>query len=221
MICNDELYRTVSNLAPAELAAFLAVVEFGGFRAAARAVGSSPSALSHSVAGLEARLKVQLFIRTTRNVSLIEAGERFTEGLEPAPGQIGRAFDALEGYSDRPAGTIRMNASAGAAEQILEPMLIEFLRHHPDMRLDIRADDALVDIASGGFDCGLRQMELVPEGMGAIPVGPEQQHIVVAAPLYLQDAAGLSSPADLNAHEGIVNLSERRAEECDFSERWD
>src|SRR5271170_285400 len=194
MIRNDELYRTVANLAPAELAAFLAVVEYGGFRAAARIVGSSPSALSHSVAGLEARLKVQLFIRTTRNVSLTEAGERFAEALQPALGQIGRAFDALEGYSDRPTGTIRINAST-AAEQILEPMLIEFLRQYPDMRLDIRTDDALVDIASGGFDCGLRLIELVPEGMVAIPVGPEQQHIVVAAPLYLQDKPDLSSPA--------------------------
>ena len=124
--------------------------------------GSSPSALSHSVAGLEARLKVQLFIRTTRNVSLTEAGERFAEALQPALAQIGRAFDALEGYSDRPAGTIRIDASTGAAEQILEPILIEFLRQHPDMRLDIRADNALIDIASGGFDCGLRLMELVP-----------------------------------------------------------
>jgi DNA-binding transcriptional LysR family regulator len=147
MVRNDELYRTVSNLAPAELAAFLAVVEYGGFRAAARAVGSSPSALSHSVAGLEARLKVQLFIRTTRNVSLTEAGERFTEALQPALGQIGRAFDALGGYSDRPAGTLRINASAGAAEQILEPILIEFLRQHSDMRLDIRADDAVMALS--------------------------------------------------------------------------
>ena len=144
----------MSNLAPAELVAFLAVVEYGGFRAAARVVGSSPSALSHSVAGLEARLKVQLFIRTTRNVSLTEAGERFTEALQPALGQIGRAFDALGGDSGRPAGTLRVNASAGAAEQILEPILIEFLRQYPDMRLDIRADDAVIDIASGGFDCG-------------------------------------------------------------------
>jgi DNA-binding transcriptional LysR family regulator len=78
--------------------------------------------------------------------------------------------------------SVQADASAGAAEQILEPMLIEFLRQHPGMRLDIRADDALIDIASGGFDCGLRQMELVPEGMVGIPVGPEQQHIVVAAP---------------------------------------
>ena len=132
-------------------------------------------------------------------------GSRFNSSfaLEPALGQIGRAFDALEGYSDRPAGTIRIDASIGAAEQILEPMLIEFLRQHPDMRLDIRADDALVDIASGGFDCGLRLMELVPEDMVAIPVGPEQQHIVVAAPLYLQDTPDLSSPADLHAHECI------------------
>src|SRR6202041_386718 len=82
MARNGELYRTVSNLAPAELAAFLAVVEYGGFRAAARVVGSSPSALSHSVAGLEARLKVQLFIRTTRNVSLL--ADMLMEAGQPA-----------------------------------------------------------------------------------------------------------------------------------------
>src|ERR1700748_3851576 len=82
-------------------------------------------------------------------------------------------------------------------------MLIQFLRQHPDMRLDIRSDDALVDIASGGFDCGLRLTEPVPEDMVAIPVGPEQQHIVVAAPVYLQGTPDLTSPADLHAHECI------------------
>ena len=153
---NDELFRTVANLPPSELTAFMAVAEHGGFRSAARASGASASALSHAVAGLEARLKAQLFIRTTRRVALTEAGERFAEALRPALRQLSRAVEALDGLSDQPRGTIRINASARAAELVLAPLILEFLRRYPDMRVDVRSDDNLLDLGSGAFDCGLR-----------------------------------------------------------------
>lgn len=200
---NDELFRTVANLPPSELAAFMAVAEHGGFRSAARASGASASALSHAVAGLEARLKAQLFIRTTRRVALTEAGERFAEALRPALKQLSRAVEALDGLSDQPRGTIRINASARAAELVLEPLILEFLRRYPDMTVDIRSDDNLLDLGSGAFDCGLRLIEMVPEDMVAIPVGGEQQHVVVAAPSYLRDVSAPSTPADLKAHDCI------------------
>ncbi|MFC3183265.1 LysR substrate-binding domain-containing protein [Cypionkella sinensis] len=220
MARSDEIFRTIAQLAPAELAAFLAVVEHGGYRAAARATGSSPSALSHAVAGLEARLKVQMFIRTTRNVSLTEAGERFAEALRPALHHLGAALDALDDFSDQPNSIIRINASAVAAEVVMVPLIVGFLRRHPQMRIDLRSDDALIDLASGGFDCGLRLIERVPQEMVAVPVGGQQQHIVVAAPSYLHDAPPIRTPADLAAQDCIqLRLAEAARLRWDFARR--
>lgn len=218
MARTDEVFRTVSQIAPAELAAFLAVVDHGGFRAAARATGSSPSALSHAVAALETRLQVQMFIRTTRNVSLTEAGERFAAALRPALHHLGAALDALEDFSTEPKSTIRLNASAVAADLVLGPLILGFLRQHPDMRIDVRSDDALIDLGSGGFDCGLRLRDLVPEDMVAIPVGGQQQHIVVAAPSYLHNRSTILSPADLKAHDCIqLRLAEAARYRWEFA----
>ncbi|MGO4854769.1 LysR family transcriptional regulator [Phaeovulum sp. W22_SRMD_FR3] len=220
MARHNEIFRTVAQLAPAELSAFLAVVEHGGFRAAARATGSSPSALSHAVAGLEARLRAQLLVRTTRNVSLTEVGERFAEALRPALSQLGAALDAIGDFSAQPKSTIRINASAVAAELVLEPLILGFLRQYPEMHIDVRSDDALLDLGLGGVDCGLRLSEFVPEDMVAIPVGGPQQHIVVAAPAYLKDAPPVLSPADLQAHDCIqLRLAEAARYRWEFTRR--
>lgn len=198
----DELYRTISSLPPSELAAFLAVAEHGGFRAAARASGLSPSAISHAVAGLESRLKIQLFLRTTRSVALTETGERFAEAVRPAVAQLAEALQGI-GSSKEPSGTLRINASRTAAAHVLEPLLLGFLRCYPQMRIDVATDEALLDLAEGGFDCGLRLRELVPQDMVAVPVGSDLRHVVVAAPSYLAKAPPLTSPSDLANHECI------------------
>ncbi|WP_210191678.1 MULTISPECIES: LysR family transcriptional regulator [Rhodomicrobium] len=193
----------MSDLTPAELAAFAAVAHHGGFRAAARALGASPSALSHAVAGLEARLNVQLFIRTTRNVSLTDVGKRFVEALVPALAQLDQAVRAVSGSSERPSGLIRINAASAATEQILAPVVVRFLQANPEMRIEVVSEGKLVDIARDGFDCGIRAKALVPATMVAVPIGPELQHIVVAAPSYLADAPPLNSPADLALHHCV------------------
>jgi DNA-binding transcriptional LysR family regulator len=193
----------VSALPPGELAAFLAVAEYGGFRIAARKTGLSPSALSHAVAGLEARLAVQLFRRTTRNVSLTEAGHAFFSRLAPAVAEIAGAVVELGDYSARPTGLLRINADATAAEQVLEPVILEFMKAYPEMRVELVSERRLVDIAQDGFDCGIRVEALVPSDMIAIPIGPMQQHIVVGSPSYLASASPLKSPADLSSHRCI------------------
>ena len=203
MARNTETFRTVGNLPPAELAAFLAVAQQGGFRAAARVTGSSPSAISHAVAGLEARLKVQLFLRTTRNVSLTAAGQRFADDLLPAMAQIDRAVAALAEFSDRPSGQIRINADSTAAEQVMEPLILPFLTRYPDMRVEIVSEKRLVDIAKEGFDCGIRLGDLVGGDMVAVRIGPAQQHIVVASPAYLSQTTPIRSPADVTKHSCI------------------
>lgn len=199
----DEVFRTVSSLPPGELAAFLAVAEHGGFRAASRTMEQSASALSHAVASLERRLKVQLFYRSTRNVSLTEAGRRFSARLMPAFGEIGLAIQELGDMTAEPQGLLRINSDATAAEQVLMPLVAKFVATHPEMRVEIVTDGRLVDIAEGGFDCGVRLAELVPEDMIAIPIGPDQQHIIVASPAYLDDAPMLEQPSDLSNHRCV------------------
>lgn len=219
---NGELFRTLSDLTPAELSAFAAVARYGGFRAAARALATSPSALSHSVAGLEARLNVQLFIRTTRNVSLTDVGKRFSDALSPALAQLEQAVRVLSDYNERPSGLIRINAASAAAEQILAPVIVPFLAANPEMRIEIVSEGELVDIAHGGFDCGIRAKALVPATMVAVPIGPDLQHIVVASPDYLSDAPPLDSPADLAQHHCIqLRLPSGRHYHWEFERRGD
>ena len=124
---NDEIIRTVGSLPSAELAAFLAVAQHGGFRAASRTLGQTPSALSHAVAGLERRLKVKLFHRSTRNVSLTEPGRRLAERLMPALSEIGLAVEELHEQAATSSELVRINCDANAAEQVLMPLLTRFL----------------------------------------------------------------------------------------------
>lgn len=200
---NDEIIRTVSSLPPGELAAFLAVSEHGGFRAASRMLGQTPSALSHAVAGLERRLKVKLFHRSTRNVSLTEPGRRLAQRLMPALSEIGLAVEELHEQSTSLSGLIRINCDANAAEQVLMPLLTRFMKLQPTMRFEIRSEGRLVDIAEGGYDCGVRAAELVPDEMVAIAIGPDQQHIVVASPAYLDGAPAIKIPSDLSLHQCV------------------
>ncbi|WP_310300961.1 LysR family transcriptional regulator [Rhizobium sp. BE258] len=200
---NDELIRTVGLLPPGELAAFLAVAEHKGFRAASRVLGQTPSALSHAVAGLERRLKVKLFHRSTRNVSLTEPGRRLAERLMPALSEIGLAVEELHEQAASPSGLVRINCDANAADQVLMPLLTRFMKLNPAVRFEIKSEGRLVDIAEGGFDCGVRAAELVPGEMVAIPIGPDQQHIVVASPAYLDGGPTVESPSDLSMHQCI------------------
>ncbi|WJH38768.1 LysR family transcriptional regulator (plasmid) [Aliirhizobium terrae] len=193
----------MSSLPPGELAAFLAVAEHAGFRAASRSLGQTASALSHAVAGLERRLKVQLFHRSTRNVSLTEAGRRLAERIMPTIGEIGLAVEELHEQTASRSGLVRINCDANAAEQVLMPILTRFMKLQPAMRFEISSEGRLVDIAEGGFDCGIRTAELVPDEMVAIPLGPDQQHIVVASPAYLDGAPPLDRPSDLALHQCI------------------
>jgi len=199
----DVISRTLGKVSPAELVAFLTVAETGGFRAAARLLALSPSALSHAVATLEARFDVQLFHRTKRNVSLTEAGQSFHTRIAPAFDEINRAAEALGEHSVKPAGRLRINSCISVAEHTLLPFVSDFLKMFPDISLEVVCDGRLVDIAAEGFDCGIRPMELVSSEMVAIPIGPIQRNIVVGAPNYLDSAPALLSPADLARHRCI------------------
>src|SRR6201999_17488 len=125
------------------------------FRAAAADLGVSTSALSHAIAALEAKLGVRLFHRTTRSVSLTEAGEQFVSGVAPALGQIRDAMERAGSHRETPAGTLRINTSAGGAGQ-MGAIVFEYPRRYPGMAVDIVKEGRLVDIVVDGFDAGVR-----------------------------------------------------------------
>ena len=168
-----------------ELDAFSAVAEHRSFRKAADAVGLSRSALSHALHGLEYNLGVRLLNRTTRSVSLTEAGARLLSELKPALQGLTTALDTLSQVRGAPAGTLRINANKGAAQQLLREVVPQFLARHPHVELDLVSDGRLVDIVAMGFDAGVRLAEDVPQDMIAVRLGREVRFITVASPAYL------------------------------------
>ena len=187
----------------AELQAVLAVANHRSFRRAAVAVGMSASALSHAVAALEQRMGVRLFHRTTRSVSLSEAGEAFVARIRPALGEIAAAMDEANDFRDSPTGTLRINTSEGAAAMILAPILLEYVRRYPDMRLDVVTEGRFVDIVAEGFDAGIRTMDAIPQDMVAVPCSAPIRFLVVGSPAYFAGRTMPKSPDDLLAHTCI------------------
>jgi DNA-binding transcriptional LysR family regulator len=183
-----------------ELNAVVAVAAQRNFRRAAAELGMSPSALSHAIAALEQRIGVRLFHRTTRSVSLSEAGEQFLARVQPALREIGAAMEAVNDYRDKPAGTLRINTSEGAARMVLTPMVFEFMRRYPEMKVDIVTEGKLVDIVADGFDAGIRSVETLPQDMVAVPCSPPLRFAVVGSPAYFANHKKPRVPADLLAH---------------------
>src|SRR5580693_8485213 len=142
-----------------ELNAVAAISAHRSFCAAATELGISPSALSHAIAGLERRLGVRLINRTTRSVSLSQAGERFLARVSPALREIASAMEEVNEFRDTPTGTLRINAKERAAYQILRPVIAKYLRHHPDMQVELIMEGRTIDIVAEGFDAGIRLAE--------------------------------------------------------------
>ncbi len=185
-----------------ELEAVLAVARHRSFRAAATELDVSTSALSHAVAGLESRIGVRLFNRTTRSVSLSEAGAQFVESVAPALSTIRVAIEQAGSFRDRVSGMLRINTTVGAAKQVM-PLFIQFLQRYPEMKLDIVTEGKLIDIVADGFDAGIRLAEMVPQDMIAVPFGDTQRLAVVGSPEYFTRHKPPRTPGDLHAHKCI------------------
>ena len=185
-----------------EIPAVLAVARHRSFRAAAAEMDVSTSALSYAVASFETRLGVRLFNRTTRSVSLSEAGTRFVASVAPAMASIRGAIDEAGSLRDTPSGTLRINSSVGAARQAM-PLFMEFLRRHPEVSLDVVTEARKVDIVKDGFDAGIRLDRSVPKDMIAVAFGRKQRFAVVGSPAYFTGRAKPKKPADLLGHSCI------------------
>jgi DNA-binding transcriptional LysR family regulator len=184
-----------------DLNAFLAVARAGGYRDGARASGVSASGLSEAVRRLEAQLGVRLFNRTTRSVVPTEAGARLLERLGPALTEVDAALDVVNGFRERPAGTLRLNVPVSAVRLVLPAIVPPFLAAYPDIKLEVTAEDSFVDVLAAGCDAGIRFDERLEQDMIAVPIGPRvQRFATAAAPAYLNRRGRPAHPRDLLGH---------------------
>ncbi|TIL29754.1 LysR family transcriptional regulator [Mesorhizobium sp.] len=186
-----------------DLEAVVAVARRSSFRGAALELGMSTTALSNAVGKLEAHLGVRLFNRTTRSVSLSDAGRLFVENVGPALQDIHGAMDAARSKQANPTGTLRINSYATAAREILSPLLLEFIKRYPQVHIDLVTEGRLLDIVAEGFDLGVRRAALVPSDMIAISLGRPQRNVVIGSPDYFKSYGTPSTPTDLLQHRCI------------------
>ena len=185
--------------------AFIAVAREGSFTKAAAKLGVSQSALSYTVRTLEARLGLRLLTRTTRSVSLTEAGERLLERVGPRFDEIESEISAISALRDKPAGTVRITSVEHATETILWPAMARLLPEYPDVNVEIISDYTLTDIVAARYDAGVRLGEQVDKDMIAVPIGPDLVRSVVGAPAYFEGRTKPMTPRDLTEH-ACINL---------------
>ena len=186
-----------------DLAAFAAVAAHRSFRKAADELGLSPSTLSHAMRALEAGLGIRLLHRTTRSVSVTEAGARLLDRLRPVLRDLDLALAEVAAFRSRPSGTLRINANEVAARLLLRSTVPAFLARHPEMSLDLVTEGRLIDIVAEGFDAGVRLGEAVPQDMIAVRFGGPARFVAVASPAYLAGRGVPRTPDDLLRHACI------------------
>jgi DNA-binding transcriptional LysR family regulator len=164
---------------------FLSVAQRRSFRRAAAELGVTPSAVSQAIRSLEARIGAALFIRTTRSVGLTEAGERFFSRAKPAFEELLAAAELARGLGQRPSGLLRLSVPRAVMPVLLEPLIASFCKAYPEVEVEIAASAELVDLASGGFDAGIRLGQFVAPDMIAVPLTAPFSYAVVGSPDYL------------------------------------
>jgi DNA-binding transcriptional LysR family regulator len=183
-----------------QLAVLATVAQCGSFRGAARELAIAPSAVSHAVSSLEARLGVRLLARSTRSVAPTEEGAQLLERLRPALSEIDLALESAVEARDRPAGNLRLTVPRTAAHLALTPRLGAFASAYPDIVLEIVIEDRFTDVVEGGFDAGVRLGESLQRDMIAVRIGPDLRGAVVGAPTYFATMPRPRHPHDLVDH---------------------
>ncbi|HEY0295535.1 MAG TPA: LysR family transcriptional regulator [Bordetella sp.] len=187
----------------ADLNVFLTICRRRSFRQAAAELGVTPSALSHAMRNLEARLGVRLLNRTSRSVAPSAAGTALAEQLEHGFAQITQALDAMEHFRATPKGRLRLNVPRDASRLLVNPVLPDFFAAYPELALEITVEDRMVDIVAEGYDAGIRYGNTVPRDMIAMPLTGPLRWVVVGSPAYLARRGRPRSPDDLLQHDCV------------------
>ncbi|RWI96136.1 LysR family transcriptional regulator [Mesorhizobium sp.] len=185
------------------LPVIVAVARRGGFALAAAELGMSPSAVSHAVRLVEERIGQPLFARTTRSVSLTEAGKALVETAAPALQDISERVDRIRGVKGRPSGLLRINASNIAIPLAVTPVIAAMAERYPEVTVEVFADQALIDIVGEGFDAGIRLGEMIAQDMITVRLTPPVKAVVVASPGYIGKHGRPRDVADLARHNCI------------------
>ncbi len=194
----------MTDLPLADLDAFTAIARERSFRAAARKRGVSASSLSEALRRLEERLGVRLLNRTTRSVTLTEAGEHLIERLSPALGEVASALEQVNSFRDNATGTLRLNVATVVARAVLPDIAADFLKAYPGINLEVSGDDSFIDVLAAGFDAGVRYDERLEKDMIAVPIGPRiQRFVTAAAPAYLAANGEPRHPREVLDHTCI------------------
>ena len=180
----------------------ICVARHRSFAAAAAELGMSPSAVSHAVRSVEDRLGTPLFARTTRSVSLTEAGARFIAGVEPALADIGKAVEGLTAERGQVTGLLRIDAPRGV-DTLLIPILTRLAREHPRLTVEVRTGHVSVDIVAQGFDAGIRIRRMIQQDMVTTRLTGPFKLSLVASRDYLDARGAPQSIADLCRHNCI------------------
>jgi DNA-binding transcriptional LysR family regulator len=190
------------------LQAFLAVARLQSFSGAARELGVSRAATSLAVRQLEDQLRVVLLARTTRSVSLTDAGRRLVESAGPALGQVLAAFDEVSVEPGEVSGRVRLSVPRGAMPFVIDPVLPTFRARHPRIEVEVAVDERLVDIVAEGFDAGVRLSEIIDLDMVQVRLTDPFRYVVVGAPSYLARHGTPARPEDLLRHECLTFRSQ-------------
>ncbi|MDA9512069.1 LysR family transcriptional regulator [Bradyrhizobium sp. CCBAU 11430] len=188
-----------------DLTAFIAVARERSFTKAAAKLQVSQSALSYTIRKLEERLGLRLLTRTTRSVSMTDAGERLFRSIGPRFDEIESEILALSELRDKPAGTIRITTVEHAADTILWPAAAKLLAAYPEINIEIVSDYSVTDIVAERYDAGVRLGEQVDKDMIAVRIGPDIRIAIVAAPSYFKGRSKPQNPQDLTEHS-CINL---------------
>ncbi|WP_405109584.1 LysR family transcriptional regulator [Phaeobacter sp. BS52] len=178
---------------------FVAVAETGGFAAAARQLGITKSAVSKRIGNLETHLGMQLFHRSTRSISLTEAGEIYLSHAVQALGAAKEAEDAVTAMLGQPIGRLRVNAPMSFGCLHVAPLIKDFLERHPGITLDLTMDDRVTDLVEAGFDMAIRAGTLPDSALIARRLAPIHS-VLAAAPEYLAQTGMPKHPEDLLQH---------------------
>jgi DNA-binding transcriptional LysR family regulator len=187
----------------ADLNSFLVVATHKSFSKAAIELGISTSALSHSIKNLESRLGVRLLNRTTRTVSITDAGQTLLNRLSKGFEEIGAALTEINQHRDKPAGRLRINVLSDGARLLMSRSLPKYLALYPDMAVEVAVDDRMIDIIEAGFDAGIRYGGTIPEDLIASRLSDLLRWVAVASPKYLNKHPPIQEPDDLKQHQCI------------------
>jgi DNA-binding transcriptional LysR family regulator len=188
---------------------FASVVRYGGFSAAARTIGVEKTRLSRRIAALEKRLGVRLLQRTTRALSLTDAGQRFFERCVATVEGAQAAYDSVAQLRREPAGLVRLSSPALLAQRCLAQLLPGYMKEHPKVSVFVEATDRTVNVIEERFDIAIRAKPVIEDvaGLVAKTLG-NSQRVLVVSPAFLDQYGRPESPADLPKFDTVASIDD-------------